>query len=109
MHPHDRGTCGREKKNLTNAVETLAVTKLTDHPLLAAFYKAQHINTHSGGPVIAPWQIEPGYEVQDWIDAALALSNLPAIVNRKKATEKIFDQARAKNKDYSRLHKRMIQ
>jgi len=58
--------------------------------------------------VIAPWQIEPGYSVEEWTQAALALSELPSILKRKKAAEQIFENVRKKNKDYAGLHKRRI-
>ena len=87
-------------------MNALAETSITAHPMLAAFFQAQHINQHSGGAVIAPWDIEPGHSLDEWAEAALMLSDLPFIRKRKKAEQQVFEKVRRENKDYSRIHYR---
>lgn len=47
---------------------------MTDDPILAAYYLAQHINTAAGGAVIAPWQV--GGLTDEWIIGAVTLTTL---------------------------------
>ncbi len=72
--------------------------------MLVAFFEAAHINLHSGGAVIAPWEILPGYPLDEWVDAAIALSDVPAIRKRIEAQKQVFEKARRAHKDYARLH-----
>ena len=72
--------------------------------MLMAFFRAQHINQHSGGAVIAPWDLEPGHSLEEWAEAALELSSLPTLRSRIKAQQQVFEKARREHKDYSRIH-----
>ena len=74
----------------------------TAHPVFVAYLLAQRINRLAGGNVVAPWEV---YDLDEaWLDAAAELDRLPGIMRRKQAEQKVFDEARNKNKDYSRLH-----
>ena len=73
--------------------------------MLVAFFHAQHINLHSGGAVIAPWDLLDGFSLDDWVEAAAMLSRVPAIRRRFLAQKKVFEAARRKHKDYARLHR----
>lgn len=72
--------------------------------MLVAFFRAQHINAHSGGAVIAPWDLLEGYSLEEWAIAAKMLSMAPDIRKRLEAQKKVFEKARRKHPHYSRLH-----
>jgi len=76
--------------------------------MLIAYFMAQHINQQSGGAVVAPWEIEPGHTLDEWAEAALALSRAPSLKARQSAVEKVFENVRKGNKHYSALSKRRI-
>ncbi len=76
--------------------------------MLVAFFEAQHINTHSGGAVIAPWDLLDGYSADEWAEAAKMLSRAPEIRRRKKAEQQVFEKARRAHPNYSRLHYRKL-
>lgn len=108
MHPHDRRSPLCQKKKLEQAAETFARSGRTAHPQFKAFFLAQHINQQSGGAVIAPWDIEPGYTVDEWSEAARVLSEVPSLKARSKAFEQVFEKARQSNKHYNALHARRV-
>lgn len=72
--------------------------------MLVAFFDASHINLHSGGAVIAPWDLLPGYSLDEWAEAAVALSDVPRLRRRIEAQKQVFEKARRAHKDYARLH-----
>ena len=78
----------------------------TGFPLFKAFLQARVVNIHSGGAVIAPWELLPGYSEEEWIEAAMALNTVPAIQKRKKAEQQYFEKFRREHKDYARIHYR---
>lgn len=69
--------------------------------MIAAYFKAQHINKHSGGMVIAPWEIEPGYPLEEWVEAALKLSTVQSIRDRNEAQQRYMEKFRRGHKDYA--------
>lgn len=87
-------------------MNALVETGYTSHPLLVAMIDAQRINHFSGGAFIAPWDLEPDHDLGEWIEAADALSEMPSMRARKKAQEKIFNDARRSHRDYAALHRR---
>ncbi len=72
--------------------------------MLVAFFQAQHLNFHSGGSVIAPWDLCEGYSLPEWAEAAKALERVPAIQQRIEAQKKVFEDARRRHKYYARMH-----
>lgn len=74
--------------------------------MLAAFFEAQHVNLHSGGAVIAPWELLPGFTLSDWVEAALQLSKVPNLRARIKAQNDFLERERRKHKDYAVHHYR---
>jgi hypothetical protein len=100
----DRGTPDSQKKSLENAVGEYAETGTSNHPMLIAFFQTQHINLHSGGAVIAPWDLLEGYGLDEWADAAKALSDVPVIRKRIRAQQAVFEKARRQHKHYAQLH-----
>lgn len=70
-----------------------------------AFFKAQHINLHSGGAVVSPWDFLEGYSLEEWAEAADALSHVPALRRRIQAQKKVFEDARRRHKYYARTHR----
>ena len=76
--------------------------------MLMAFFQAQHINIHSGGAVIAPWDLLEGYGPDEWADAAKQLSSVPEIRKRKKAEQQVFEKARKAHPNYGKLHYRKL-
>ncbi len=87
-------------------MNALVETGYTSHPLLIALIDAQRLNHFSGGAVVAPWDLEPDHEMEEWIEAADALSEIPSLRARKKAQQKVFTDARRTNPYYSTLHRR---
>jgi len=53
-----------------------------------------------------PWEIEPGHTLEEWSEAALQLSKVPAIHARKKAEHDYYDKFRRAHKDYASIHYR---
>lgn len=73
--------------------------------MFMAFIEAQRLNRLSGGTVIAPWDIERGFALEEWLDAANALTeDLPVVQERKLQHERIFNKRRRAHKYYSRTH-----
>lgn len=72
-----------------------------------AFFRAQHINQHSGGAVVAPWDLAEGYSLDEWAEAALLLSDVPARQRRIKAQQDVFMKARKAHPNYSKYHRVM--
>jgi hypothetical protein len=70
--------------------------------VLVAFFEAQHINHHSGGAVIAPWDLLEGYDLDEWAEAAKRLSDVPALRKRIRAQKAIFEKARKAHPNYSK-------
>lgn len=70
-----------------------------------AFFQAQHLNYQSGGAVVAPWDILPGYELTDWIEAAMRLNDVPALRSRRKAQDEYLMKWRRSHKDYAKRHR----
>ena len=76
--------------------------------MLVAFFEAQHVNFHSGGAVIAPWDLVDGYSLDEWTEAAKQLSTVPDIRKRRKAEQKYFEKFRRTHPQYSKYHYRTI-
>jgi hypothetical protein len=76
--------------------------------VLVAFFEAQHINHHSGGAVIAPWDLLEGYGVDEWAEAARQLSDVPALRKRIQAQKQVFEKARKAHPQYSKYHYRTV-
>jgi hypothetical protein len=74
--------------------------------VLLAFFDAQHINHHSGGAVIAPWDLLEGLTLFDWAEAAMMLSDVPKIRKRNEVQRKVFEKVRRQNKHYAQIHYR---
>jgi hypothetical protein len=72
--------------------------------MLMAFFQANYLNVHSGGAVIAPWEILPGYSISEWIDAAIALNDVPNIRERIAAQKKVMEDARRRHPTYAKMH-----
>lgn len=72
--------------------------------MLLAYFQAQHVNQHSGGAVIAPWELVPGHTPDEWAEAAVQLSQVPSIKARKKAADAFFEKRRREHKNYSSYH-----
>jgi hypothetical protein len=66
--------------------------------------EAQRLNGMSGGAVIAPWDIEPGHDLEEWLEASELFQNLPNIRNRIQAQDNYLNQWRRSHKDYARIH-----
>ena len=71
-----------------------------------AYFEAQHINLHSGGAVVAPWDLLEGYSLDEWAEAARLLSDVAGIRKRKKAEKDYFEKLRRKHPNYSSYHYR---
>ena len=84
------------------AIEQVAKEGRTSHPLLAAFFLARMMNLQSGGAVIAPWEIEPGYEMEDWIDAVQMLEDVPKLQRDQRATDEFLKKRRKAHPYYSK-------
>jgi len=69
---------------------------------MTAYFAAQHVKHHSGGAVIAPWDIEPGREMHEWVQAAVLLSQVPQMRNRRKETEAYLLKRRKAHPQYSK-------
>ena len=76
--------------------------------MLVAFFEAQHINIHSGGAVIAPWDLLEGYSVDEWADAAKQLSDVPNIRRKHKAEQAYFEKIRESHPNYKKYHYRKV-
>ena len=76
--------------------------------MLVAFFKAQHINTNSGGAVIAPWELLEGYSLVEWAEAAQFLSQAPAIRKKRQAEQKYFEKIRKSHPNYGKMHYRKV-
>lgn len=72
--------------------------------MLVAFFQAQHINTHAGGAVIAPWDLLEGHDLAEWAETAIMLSDVPAKRRRHKAQQEVFEKARRAHPNYSTYH-----
>jgi hypothetical protein len=75
---------------------------LTSHPKLTSIGAARRINLVSGGPVIAPWNVQDLPD--DWLDVFDGLSNMQEHEARQKAIERGFEQFRKKNQYRSYLN-----
>jgi len=62
------------------------------------------MNHHSGGAVIAPWEFFPEYSLDEWIEAAHALSGMSSIRARKRVQENWLEKQRRAHKQYARYH-----
>lgn len=54
--------------------------------------------------VIAPWEIEQGYPLEDWVETALQLSTVQTVRARKKAEAAYLENFRRNHKDYAGHH-----
>ena len=61
------------------------------------------INQQHGAAVIAAWQVDS--LPLDWLDAFLALDDLPRRKRRQQAIERVFEKARRAHPQYSRYYK----
>lgn len=77
----------------------LVDTGETTHPLLMAFFQAQHLNLQTGGAVIAAWDILPGHTLEEWIEAARTLSTLPTEKKRKTAINDYYLKSRREHQE----------
>lgn len=82
----------------------MAEKSVTSHQLFTAFIEAQRINRLSGGTVISPWDIEPGHDLEEWLEAAEALADLPSIRKRRSAEKQYLEKIRRAHPQYSRTH-----
>lgn len=52
--------------------------------------------------MVAPWDIQPGYDLEDWIDAAVTLSEVPHIQRSQSELGDYLKKRRAAHPNYSR-------
>jgi hypothetical protein len=71
---------------------------LTNDPYLVNVQIAKLINTHAGGAVIAPWDVDELPDV--WIDTFMMLSKLPEMRKAQKTIENAFERHAAKHPHY---------
>lgn len=70
-----------------------------------AFIRARRFNALSGGAVVAPWDLEPGHTVDEWIDASRALDDVPNIKGRQTAQETWIQKFRQEHTERNkRIH-----
>lgn len=83
----------------------LVETKYVSHPMILAVFQAKRMNQMLGYPAFAPWDFETGHDMDEWLEVADALMEIPSIRARKKQQEQFFNAARRAHPHYAALHK----
>ncbi len=68
--------------------------------MLAAIFEARAINQHSGGAVVAPWDLDRLPD--EWREAFLALNGIQAAAREKQRVEGLFEAFRQKHPTYGK-------
>lgn len=83
---------------MNEALNEIARTSQTQHTELMAVQRARLINQLSGGPVIAPWEVDQLDEA--WLNVFYGLVNLPKRRENYQKFENRLQQRRREHPNY---------
>jgi hypothetical protein len=92
------GSHRKKKKELADALGYAAQKGSTAHEKLKAVHLAQLVNLLSGGPVIAPWEVE-GLD-DEWTAVFEGMSALPKMRESYQAFDRKLEEIRAAHPTY---------
>lgn len=83
---------------MTAGALDLARKRGTEHPLLTAYLRAQHVNRACGGAIVKPWEVDSLPD--EWIDAAEVLvQDLPGMQAGTRQVENYLEKWRKRHRE----------